>query len=558
MVDQVRDASTLRVLISTSPDHYQMVTFLLSGIKAPTIRTNVPNSPDISEPFAAEAKYYVETRLLQRDVKVILEGISGNSLVGSILHPKGNIAELLLSEGMAKCVDWTLNMVSSGSSSYRSAEQHAKEKRLRLWKDFVMKPKLQPVGGISKEFEGIVTKILSGDTIVVEPMVTAKERKITLSSIRPPKLKDPKEAWYANEAKEYLRSRLISKTVKVVIDYTKPAEGNYEAKDCATVTLGDTNIAEGLVVRGLAFVIRHRKDDEDRSPHWDKLIIAEKKAQESQKGVYSTKDPPVLRISDASESLSKAKSFLSYLVRAKRVPGIVEYVSSGARFKVYVPSQNCKLTLVLSGIRCPRASSSALSSSSSSSSSVNVSATNNSNSNGTTPSKSNGGNSASSSGDKNEPFGDEALRFSTRKVFQHDVEIEIETTDKIGGFIGTLYIPPWSPPGQFAPPHLPRENLAVLLLEQGLATVHEYSASQSTHERELLEAEDKAKQSKLGLWSIEGGKGNSKLNSRRGDAIETETFEEKDEEVMVCDVTNDGTFYIQIMGSGKKNFFFFF
>ena len=35
------------------------------------------------------------------------------------------------------------------------------------------------------------------------------------------------------------------------------------------------NIAEQLIERGLASVVRHKRDDEDRSPDYDKLIAAE-------------------------------------------------------------------------------------------------------------------------------------------------------------------------------------------------------------------------------------------------------------------------------------------
>ena len=69
---------------------------------------------------------------------------------------------------------------------------------------------------------------------------------------------------------------------------------------------------------------------------------------------------------------------------------------------------------------------------------------------------------------------------------QRDVEIDVENTDKVGGFIGTLYIN--------------RENFAKLLLEEGLATVHAYSAEQSGNATELFAAEQKAKDARKGLW----------------------------------------------------------
>ena len=69
---------------------------------------------------------------------------------------------------------------------------------------------------------------------------------------------------------------------------------------------------------------------------------------------------------------------------------------------------------------------------------------------------------------------------------QRDVEIDIETTDKQGGFIGNLYVN--------------RENVAKLLLEEGLASVHGYSAEQSGNANELYAAEEKAKVAKRGMW----------------------------------------------------------
>lgn len=39
------------------------------------------------EPYAEEAKYFTESRLLQRDVEIILESVSNQNYLGSILHP---------------------------------------------------------------------------------------------------------------------------------------------------------------------------------------------------------------------------------------------------------------------------------------------------------------------------------------------------------------------------------------------------------------------------------------------------------------------------------------
>lgn len=59
---------------------------------------------------------------------------------------------------------------------------------------------------------------------------------------------------------------------------------------------------------------------------------------------------------------------------------------------------------------------------------------------------------------------------------QRDVEFEVESTDKSGGFIGTLYVNK-------------TENVALSLLKEGLATVHDYSAEGLSWGRQLREAE---------------------------------------------------------------------
>jgi staphylococcal nuclease domain-containing protein 1 len=40
-----------------------------------------------SEVFAEEAKFFTEVRLLQREVQVILESVSNQNLIGTVLHP---------------------------------------------------------------------------------------------------------------------------------------------------------------------------------------------------------------------------------------------------------------------------------------------------------------------------------------------------------------------------------------------------------------------------------------------------------------------------------------
>jgi len=50
----------------------------------------IEDEKTVPEEFAEEAKYFTEVRLLQRDVKIVLEGASNQNLLGTIMHPVSN------------------------------------------------------------------------------------------------------------------------------------------------------------------------------------------------------------------------------------------------------------------------------------------------------------------------------------------------------------------------------------------------------------------------------------------------------------------------------------
>lgn len=87
-------------------------------VKCPGFKLDAEGKPDHSVPvdYANEARYFVESRLLQRDVQIVLESVNNTNFVGSILFPKGNIAEALLREGFAKCVDWSMAFMRTGNT----------------------------------------------------------------------------------------------------------------------------------------------------------------------------------------------------------------------------------------------------------------------------------------------------------------------------------------------------------------------------------------------------------------------------------------------------------
>ncbi|KAI8906475.1 hypothetical protein EDD86DRAFT_240853 [Gorgonomyces haynaldii] len=435
IVEQVKDAGSWRVLLVQEK---QYINFQLSGIKCPIYRKDIPNVEDLVEPFSEQAKFFVESRLLQKNVHVILESTTQNGFCGSVQFPAGNICEALLSEGFAKIVDWQLDIVTD-KKNYLACQQKAQDKKLRLWKEYIGS------GSQKSIFEAEIVKILGPDTLLIAAQ--KKDKVVQLASIRGPKRQKNDQGLdvgYYLDAIEFLRSRLVGERVQVKLDYIKPAEGEFEARECVTITKGTQNIGEALVGKGLANVIKHKRDDNNRSSVYDRLLQAEEKAKEQGKGIHST-EVPVHRIIDYSESAAKAKTHLSYLQRAGTLTGIVEFVASGSRLRVFVPSQNCRLTLVLGNVRVPRAPRN------------------------------------NDPKDKGEPFGLEASTYVSKLVLQRQIEFTVESQDRVGGFIGACAIR--------------KSDLGLLLVEAGFAHVNDNSRN-----NQYKEAEKRAKDQKKNIW----------------------------------------------------------
>lgn len=515
VIEHVRDGSTVRAFLL--PDFYH-ITLMISGIRCPGFKLDDKGRPDpsIKVPYAEEARYFVEVRLLQRDVEIILESVNNNNFVGTIVHPKGNIAEALLKEGFAKCVDWSMAFMKSGADKLRSAERKAKEGRLRQWKGW--QSTSPQITGKEKEFSGTVVEITNGDAMSIK-LTTGQIKKVFLSSIRPPK--EPGRAAdeegklpvrpkgfrplydipFMLEAREFLRKKLVGKKVNVVVDYIQEARDSFPEKICATVTIGGVNVGEALVSKGLATVIRYRPDDDQRSSHYDDLLSAENKAIKSQKGIHAKKDIPTQRIFEIDAT--KAKQYLPSFQRAQRVDAIVEFVASGSRLRLFIPKHHCLCTFLLGGITCPRAARPATS---------------------TIPAS------------EADPFGDEALAFTKDHCLQHEVQIQVESQDKAGNFIGGLWID--------------NLNLNVALVEEGFAAVHP-TADKCEYSRQLKIAEDNAKQQKLRRWKdyVE-----EKEEEQQRIAEEQQNVERKPayEEVIVTEVTSEGTIFVQNYQQGPK------
>lgn len=126
-----------------------------------------------------------------------------------------------------------------------------------------------------------------------------------------------------------------------------------------------------------------------------------------------------------------------------------------------------------------------------------------------------------------EALGNEALQFTRERVLQREVYIQVLQCDRGGSFIGLL--------------HYDKNdiNIALELLEEGLAQTIPFSLSRTPSKELYIEAENKAKKHRKGLWSLEGA---------FDEETETEeTFAEKQlNGVVVSHIERFDLFYIQV------------
>jgi len=225
---------------------------------------------------------------------------------------------------------------------------------------------------------------------------------------------------------------------------------------------------------------------------FEDLILAEESGKKARKGIFSNKDAPVTRYNDLTVpgSAMKAKQHLPFLQRAGTVSGVCEYVLSGSRLKIYIPKESVAIAFSPSGVKCPG---------------------------------------------REEEFSQEAMAFTRARVLQRTVDIQVETVDKIGTFLGVLNFP--SGNGKI--------DLGAALLEAGLARLHNLmSVSQLPNSKDLMEAEARAKENKLRIWSKEEAVKEEKIDKE-------ERFKRESVTVAITEMRNANQFFVQFSDGAR-------
>jgi len=477
----------------------------LAGLQCPGFKRDQESNKPVPMPYALNAKFCTESNLLHRDIEfVVLHGErQGGAGSGTNFNyplycqvtkvegkPGFSIAETLLQTGLAKTLGWSLVECGADAMKLRMAEKAGRDAQRGVWIGFKAENSAASLGTQSGPFK--VLEIVSGDTLVVIPeQGSTNPLRVSLASIRAPRIArgNAAEEFGGFEAREFLRQKLIgqNKKVKVDIRYQKSmnpqatATGGAAAAPIsgaasppgppmifADVSLERPdgtmeNMALSLVNQGLANVTRHRSG-EDTSAIYEELLAAEKAALDEKKGIHKSGQAAPRRMNDLTtkDSAKRAKDMLTFLERAGVIRGIVEYASTGSRFRLYVPKDHMLVAVALRGARAPSAA------------------------------RKRPGPSPNTwvVEDPGEPGGEDSLFFSKSQYMQRDVEFEVFGVDRNGTFLVDMYIRSGSQ----------SRDIAEELLEAGFAKFTSHASGPKFASSKYENAEKKAKEAKRGIW----------------------------------------------------------
>ncbi|PXF46756.1 Ribonuclease TUDOR 2 [Gracilariopsis chorda] len=529
IVEYVANGSALKVLLKNVPCASEadigdrLVTMCFSGVQCPGFRRADPENPSSQStpmPFAVNARFLTEVRLLHRDVVISTEGVDRNGILFATIedpNAKLYIGEELLRAGFAKTVSWSIDL-SAKAPALRAAERSAMDRQVGVWKGF-KRPTVN-----SELFNGTCVEIVSGDMIVVRDDNTGKLRRISLASVRANRLergardKSTVTVGPASEARDALRKKLIGKRVTVKIEYTRaPSDESLRKETMHFATVGregdqkNTDVALPLISAGLLAVVRHR-GEEDRAANYEEYLERQKAAVEAKRGIHSNNENVTRRINNLTgqDAKKRSRDVLSGLQRNGPYRGLVEYVSNASRFRVFLSSESMLITLALRAVRCPQPTRRSYAPDGSVTEEV-----------------------------AGEPHGDEALDFARDHIMQRDVEVEVVNVDRVGAFIGNMQL--ISPSGE-------KTDVSSLLLEHGHGYIHpSFDPSRDPFGNVYGTIEKRAREAKKGLWRDYVEQSEAELA-----AAEQKKSAAKNFIGVVCEIGFGGKIYVQNRDTSKS------
>jgi staphylococcal nuclease domain-containing protein 1 len=559
IVDYVREGHVFRIELTNQEMAHSMITLFLAGVQCPRLPRS--DSKDHPEAFAEEAKFYSQARLLNRDVLVRLLAIDkmGNFFGTLEFAHNRNISVNLLENGLAKVIKWSAGLTGNAQKLVES-QKLAQNRCANIWADHddskqadEALPEYQATVVLVHSGDAMTVEATSGTRERKKILLSSIHApKMGYKNM-------PGEA-LAMDAREFVRNKLIGKRVLVQTDYFRNRMPSCTVSYVTgNSRVPDTDLAIGLVSRGFAKVVNHSVTD-PRSRNYTQLMLAEEEATRTNKGIMNTRNPPQAqsivdltirenrgdgkggrssnnsrprvqgecydfkkgncsrsncrfsheapadgkaKVAEATAPESNGKSTASLcrqrlpMLQGSPKNGVLEHAYTGARYKLFLPSEHCFISLNLAGVRSPEFKADA--------------------------------------GDNQ--LANQVTKYVRSRLLQRTVRVQIDGLDSRDNFIGSLFFQ--------------RTNFALHLVEKGLASVNEYSANKTDHKKALMKAEADAKEAKLGMWENWVKPATPVPSDDENDETEAkEASVPKDEKinVKVTEITDSSNFFVQVVG----------
>jgi endonuclease YncB( thermonuclease family) len=356
---------------------------------------------------------------------------------------------------------------------------------------------------------------------------------------------------YAILGKDYLRKKLIGKTVRCVFDYSQTEKDDkfshnnkYQNQPSIkhfysiyTEGKNSENVAIDIVRQGFAHVVNH-SDNQPRSPEYRELTTAEREAQKESKGLHQTKQKPTVPIindlSGAPEK--KVTPFLTLLKNGKQ-QGVVEMVWSTKKFKIYLPLHGVQIVFSLAGADMP----------------LHIFENN-------PPNPIGKGDFfvqyplINQNGTPN--IYNEAYHYSRDHLLQRDVEIEVLELAKFGNsFVGKLYLTQGN--------NKQGDDFSLDLLRRGYIRVNNFVCKKVFSEAQtnvLLSTEQTAKNEKKGFWANYNEKKEKEIHDTRNEKrasdraeLQANTSSDRSICIVVTEIVSGSSFYYQVATEKSKS-----
>ena len=435
-------------------------------------------------------KAKTERLCLSKDVKLKIFDMDGTgNLTGDIFlqieKSEQNLAQYLLKNGFCKSFTGgnknpkVFNLLDINMA--RAAENEAKAKRAGLWKNENI-PEMKKIKKENQEdlSQAKCIMVNSGDSLTVLNK-KKEEVRIFLSNLKAPALakfgSDEQNKPWAFQSKEFIRKKLVGKTLICELDYIhtinlenlskKDLEKNKDSKRVMkfyTVYYPDEKkqnicINVELIENGLANLTNYKIEEGNPSKEFDSMLRAEQEAKKNKVGLHSKKVPPLCTYSDLIVSgKTKKKEFVNFLTGLQNMNCVIDFCFSATKLKLRIDEKQVMIPFNLLGVK-------------------------------------------SFSNDKNnsslfQKYFKLSHDYAVDLLLQRDAICDIIQSDKVGNYFGNLIY--------FE--NNKKLNFGTTLIEKGFAVVNErsYDKGKNKYIEEMKNAEKKAMKEKVGLWADEG------------------------------------------------------